>query len=279
MERYKITILGCGSSTGVPSIEAGFGFCDPNNMKNIRSRTSAFLEIFDDNNLVNSILFDTSTDFRQQALDNNIKSIDAILYTHAHADHIYGLDDVRSINRLTRKEILCYASSKTASSIEKAYDYIFKNRIVDKHIIAPSDLINKPMIKMNIIEYNDEFKIRSCINNKDILIKTALQHHCKTETMGFVINDKIGYATDFHALSEYALKIYKNLSLLIVSATVVNSHPSHATFEEVLKIIEKLNPKKAIITHMSAEIDYEKHSKNLPNNVILAHDGLVISID
>lgn len=268
---YKLTILGCGSSSGVPTIENGWGNCNPNNSKNIRTRTSALLTVnylggnSTKEKQIFNILFDVTPDFRQQALNNKIQQIDTIFFTHHHADHIYGIDDLRSINRLMQKPIPVYATEETYKAIQKTYYYIF-NRPDPKLV---KDIFYKPVLDFNQFNYYDTLTL-----HKDIHINTTLQDHGRISTAGFIIDNKIGYITDFLKLSEKTLNMYKNLEVIIIAGVTIKPHPSHMSIYETLDIIEILKPKKAIITHMSEQLDYDFLQTLLPANVIAGYDGL-----
>jgi phosphoribosyl 1,2-cyclic phosphate phosphodiesterase len=264
--QYKITILGCGGSAGVPSIENGWGSCNPNNPKNYRTRTSMFLEVLNHN-----ILFDVGPDFRTQALLNNIKKIDSLLFTHPHADHIYGLDDIRSINRTMNKAIDTYLSKETYETLQKAFHYIFLTN--DNKL--NHDTFYKPVLNFNVVDYFDNFTL----NNGKISIKTTKHNHGRIDTMGYVIDGRIGYATDFVTMDSKSIEAYKNLDLLIISAFTKNPHICHMTLEEVISLVQnQLKPKQAILTHMGVGLDYEEISNILPSNIKMGFDGLVVVV-
>lgn len=269
---YKITILGCGSSSGVPTIENGWGNCNPENPKNIRTRTSALLTVSyfeaNSNNLkaMFNILFDVTPDFRQQALNNNIKQVDTILFTHHHADHIYGIDDLRSINRLMQKSIPAYATKETLEALKKTHYYIFNKP--NPNLVK--DIFYKPILDFNLFDYYDTLTL-----NKDIIINTALQDHGKISSVGFIIDNKIGYITDFLKLSNKTLAMYKNLAVIVIAGVTLKPHPSHMSIYEILELIKFLKPQRAIITHMSEQLDYDFLKGLLPKNVVAGYDGLV----
>lgn len=271
-KKYKLTILGCGSSSGVPSIEDGYGKCDPNNPKNNRTRTSAFLEIYYNNSNSYKILFDCSPDFRSQALASNITHIDSIFFTHNHSDHIYGIGELRSINRLMHKAIDCYANLDTYNSIKEAFSYIFNNPVsINKVKENKSDTFYKPALNFQIIDFYQTITL-----NNDIKISTTQHTHGNLETLGYIIDNKIVYATDISFLSEKTLNSYKNMDVIVISAVTDGPHYAHMKLAEIIKTLEYLKPKKAYLIHMSTALDYQTIINSTPNFIKPAYDGLII---
>jgi phosphoribosyl 1,2-cyclic phosphate phosphodiesterase len=271
---YKITILGCGGSIGVPSIERGWEDCNPNNPKNARSRTSAYLSICEEGQPDYHVLFDVGPDFRAQALRENIKAVDSILFTHAHADHILGIDEIRSINRIMQKEIDAYGAAQTNAVIKQTFHYVFAERAINYNPDATvDDIFFRPRINLHDIEYHNEFSLENRTQ-----VYPVKQIHGRIETTGFIIDNKIGYATDFVYLPQETIEKYKNLDLLMVSAFTTRKHSSHMKLAEVLELLEYLNPKRAVLIHMGATMDYDTLLKTLPNNIIPAYDGLKIEV-
>lgn len=254
----KIIILGSGTSQGVPKIGCYCETCISKNPKDKRLRTSAYIETQGQ-----KILIDTSVDFRQQMLNNNITDLDAILYTHHHVDHILGLDDVRQINQLHKKYIDLYGNNLTMEEIKTTFRYAF-NEEMTKHLAVP-------LIKINKIE-NKNFKIR----NIDIIPIEVM--HGKLPIFGYRIGN-FAYITDCSRIPETELKKLKGLDVLILNALRIEPHPTHLNVEEAVRMAEKLKPKKTYLTHMTHDINHDKINSELPKHIELAYDGLTININ
>jgi len=260
----RLTILGSGAAPGVPSLGRGWGACNPENPKNRRLRTSAFLE-YDDVKL----LIDTCPDLRLQLLANNIRYLDGILYTHAHADHVHGIDDIREINRIIRQNLNFYAGRKTVSYIRHSFPYLLSkpNKV--------NDVIRLPSMVPNIIKANHAFEIKGL---KITPIK--LLYHCP-ECLGYIFNDgEIVYVADFKAIAESGYKrILRRPKLLVLPLTTPYGQPAHAGMEDVMAVIERINPEKAVINHMATECDYDEIMALTPENVVPAFDNMSIEIE
>ena len=252
---FEVTILGCGSSTGAPAIGNNWGDCDPNNPKNKRMRSSILVK--DENN---TILIDAGPDLRQQLLNSNVKNIDAVFVTHGHADHIHGIDDFRFLNVLMNKDIDLFASQTTIKQIEEKFGYVF-----EKLNPKSNGYYYKPCLIPNIIKPSFQ------VNNLDI--KTFDQNHGFSISTGFRINN-IAISTDVVDLDTEAFENLDNLDLWIVDCLRFKPHKTHAHLEKTLQWIDKVKPKKSILTHMNYEVDYNEISKILPKNCYAAFDGM-----
>lgn len=257
----RLIILGSGASMGVPSLNSGYGSCDPNNPKNNRLRSSTYLEY---NGL--KLLFDTPPDLRLQLLAQNIRKLDAVFFTHFHADHIYGIDDLREINRISRKDIDIYAGKITMKLIKKRFPYIISDKKEFQGCIL------KPSMIPHVVKANQPFYI------KDVKITPIkMVGHCD-ECLGYVFDDgEFVFVSDFKFLASSAFKmIKKNPKLMVIPLTVLEQARKHANLQEVIENIEKINPSKAIINHMSNECDFEFISKSTPDNVEVAYDNMIV---
>ena len=254
----KFTILGCGSSLGIPRIDGFYGNCDPKNKKNIRSRCSALIR---SKNL--NILIDTSPDIKSQLLQNNITNIDKVFYTHLHADQTHGINELRVFSLKFKKKIPIYADKITRKYLEDTFEYCFKS-----YNNYPSILEAKSLKQKHI--FND--------NKKKIIIKSLKVDHGSIKSICYIINDKCAYVPDVKKIKDKDLKYLKKLKYFIVDCLGYNSHPTHFNLKDALHVVNKIKPKRVILTNLSNEIDYNQIKKMLPKNVIPAHDGLTVLI-
>lgn len=255
----KITILGCGGSGGVPLIGNNWGLCDPNNPKNRRLRPSILVEDGD-----TAILVDSSPDMRQQLLSANVQKLDAVLYTHAHADHLHGIDDLRGINRIMQKAIPIYANRPTLDEIEKCFGYVLK-------LLPDGHGFYKPQLIPHEISGGSKIQIGP------VDITAFEQDHGFMKTMGFRFGD-FAYSTDVVNMPEEAFAALHGIKIWVVDCFIDEPHNTHSHLAKTLEWIERVKPDRAILTHMSARLDYEKLKKRLPAHVEPAFDGLVLKL-
>lgn len=256
LQSMKLTILGCGTSTGVPVIGCRCNVCLSTNPRNRRTRACALLSANGKN-----ILIDTPPDLRRQALANNIERVDAIIFTHDHADHIFGLDDIRSFNFAQTGPIPIYAGKKVMARIKILFDYIWDPN-------APMGG-GKPLLDAHPIEGKFElFGIK--VEPVEIL-------HGPQTIYGYRIFD-FAYLTDCSGIPAQSLNRLKALDLLVIGALRFRPHPTHFSVREALIQIEKINPKRAILTHLSHSFDYEEFNSSLPKQVQLAYDGMAVEL-
>jgi len=251
----KFTILGCGSSLGAPWITNYTGSLKKN-LKNIRSRCCAHIKF---GNL--SVAIDTSPDVKNQYLKNKIKSLDAIIYTHEHADQATGIFEMRPFYWINKKRIPVYGSKRTIKALEKTYTFCFKPR----HGY-------KPIMTTHIIKNN--FKIKK--KKKILNIKSFDVKHGLINATGFVFK-KIAYISDCNSIPKDSMKNLFNLNYLVIDCLRKDKHPSHFNLEESLNLIKLIKPKKAILTNLHVDLDYDFLKKILPSNVKPAYDGLSFS--
>jgi phosphoribosyl 1,2-cyclic phosphate phosphodiesterase len=252
----KVTVLGSGSSGGVPLIGNYWGECDPNNKKNTRMRVSVSVELKNGK----TIIIDTSPDLRVQALNNKMKNIDAVLWTHAHADHANGIDDLRQFLWTKKEELPVYGSLDTINSLKKRFDYVFSKK----------NNYFKPPLDVNILSQG-EFNL--C--GEDAYAFNQI--HGKEITFGYRI-DKFAYSTDVKEFPLESEQYLYDLDLWIVDCVRFEPHYSHSHYEQTISWINKYKPKKAVLTHLGAWLDYDKLLKLCPKNVFPAYDGLIINL-
>ncbi len=257
----KVIFLGAGASPGVPSISCGWGDCNPDNPKNRRRRTSTFYKIEGVN-----ILVDTSPDLRAQLLDNNIFDIDGVCYTHAHFDHICGIDELREINRRTHKPLDVYAPKEVMSEIKLRYGYMVVKDNKSDFYLSRGGLV--PCV----VKPNHEFYLK---NIKIIPLK-LLGHNASS--FGYIINDEIVHLSDFKTLSNSAMERIMAIrpKLLVMPLTVVDTHKHHVGLNEAMSYVEKINPEKVVFNHMASECDYDYVNEHTPDYVEPAYDNLVL---
>lgn len=252
----KLTFLGTGTSQGIPVIGSNHPVCLSEDSRDKRLRTSAYIEV-DGKHLV----IDTGPDFRQQMLSNQVKQVDAILYTHEHRDHTAGFDDIRPFNFMQKKDMPLYCSDRVAEAMRRDYAYVFE---ANKYPGAPGAVIHE-------IE-NKPFEVEGV----NVLPIEVL--HMNLPVFGFRIND-LTYITDAKTISVKEKQKIKGSKVLILNCLRIKEHYSHFNLEEALSLVEELEPEQAYFTHISHLLGFhEEVSKTLPNNVKLAYDGLQIEI-
>ena len=253
----KIIILGCGSSLGSPWITNYWGKCNKKNRRNIRTRCSIFIK---NKNL--SVLIDTSPDIKKQILDNKIKDIDYVLYTHEHADQTNGIFELRPFFWKKQKEINVYANKRTLKILMNRYDYCF---IGGKGYV--------PILKGNLIK-----KYFTLSKNKNKIKFTSFPvSHGQINSTAYVFN-KIAYLSDCNGIEAKYLTCLMNLKYLIIDCLKINRHPSHFNLEQAMHISRIIKPKKTILTNLHTDLDYDFLRKKLPKNIIPAFDGMTLNI-
>lgn len=258
---FKVTILGCGASAGVPIIGNIWGNCDPKNPKNRRTRSSIFIEYES-----TKLLVDTSPDMRHQLLQNNISNFDAIFYTHEHADHTHGIDDLRVVYYLNgNKSIPVYSDKRCLDELKQRFPYLFG---IGENAATPEDF--QVFLESHYIDIAP-FKI------KDIPITPFLQDHGTITTLGFRIDD-FAYSTDAVELDDAAFEALKGVKVWIVDCLRMTPSKVHAHLDKTLEWIDRVKPEKAYFIQMSKDLDYDTLCDQLPSHIRPAYDGLVIEI-
>ena len=256
--KVKFTLLGTGSSMGVPRPDGFFGNCDPKNKKNYRTRCSALIS-FNKNN----ILIDTSPDLRGQLLSQKITTIDEVLYTHCHADQTHGINDLRVFFLKKKKKINVYCDKLTTNYLTKNFSYCF----IKKYDYPP-------ILKIKSLKKN--FMLGT--TGKRINIKAIKVKHGLIDSIAYVVNNKIAYISDANDFYKKDYIHFKKLEYLIIDCLRFNKHPSHFNLDDVLKVTKSLEPKKTILTNLHSDLDYNQLLKILPNNIRPGYDGLAVII-
>lgn len=251
------TILGCGSAGGVPSISRGWGLCDPTNPKNRRLRPSILVETE-----TTRLLVDTSPDCREQLLGVGIDRLDGVLYTHDHADHLHGIDDLREVNRAMGRPFPVFGSSEVLASIRTRFAYVVG-------AVEAGQTIYKPML--DFTELQPRFPVG------DIEVVSFDQDHGYCRTTGYRFGP-LAYSTDVVDLPEESFAALAGIDTWIVGCLTLTPHPTHAHLDKVLEWIERIKPRQAWLTHMTPSLDYEALKARLPAGVAPAYDGLRITV-
>ena len=256
MPEVTITVLGSGTSMGVPTLGCDCKVCTSSDPRDNRLRPSIMLQYHG-----RTVLIDTTPDFRQQALRERISRIDAILFTHSHADHIMGLDDVRPLNLRQKGEIPIYGSAETLSTIQASFNYIFDN-------VNPESAI--PRLSMHPLTFEG-------VDLFGLHFKPILLHHGRSFVYGYRFGDA-AYLTDHSTIPEESMAKLSGLDVLFLDALRHKPHPTHTTVTAALTYVEQLSPKRAFFTHISHDLPHESTESRFPARVRLAYDGLRIQV-
>ncbi len=255
--RARVTILGCGTSTGVPSIGCTSPVCFSDDPKNKRLRPSIIIEHAGGN-----LLVDTGPDLREQALRHRITRVDAVVYTHFHADHTHGIDDLRAFNFLMGKPIPCYAYPNTVEILRKNFSYIFGDGR-DYGNFRP---------QLTVEEIGDE-----AFGAAGLEVVPFALDHAGMKVMGLRVGD-FAYATDCNAIPEKSMETLRGVRILVIDALRHRRHPSHFTVAEALEVVREIAPEQTYFTHTNYELEYHETNRSLPGGVELAYDGLCFDV-
>ncbi len=264
MARLVFTILGCGSSGGVPRLGGHWGACDPQNPKNMRRRCSMLVERFE-GEAVTRVLIDTSPDMRAQLLDLGIGTLDAVVYTHEHADHVHGLDDLRMIVFNTRQRLPVYADGKTTNSLIDRFGYAF---------IQPEGSPYPPILDLRPLAGPIEIEGAGGA----IPFVPFEVNHGSIDALGLRIHD-LAYLPDVAVMNDAAFAALNELDCWVVDALRYKPHPTHAHLELTLEWIAKVRPRRAVLTNMHIDLDYATVDAETPEHVTPAFDGMRIEYE
>jgi len=262
----KVTILGCGTSGGVPRIGNIWGACDPNNPRNRRRRCSLLVQRAE-GTAATTVLVDSSPDIREQLLDVGTRWLDGVLYTHDHADHVHGIDDLRMVAYNGHRKVEAFYDAVTGQILRQRFDYCFEPLPGSEY---------PAILNGHEIKAGEVVRIEGAGGVIDAL--PFRQGHGQIETLGFRFGN-IAYSPDVSDFPPETLKHLQGLDVWIIDALRYSPHPSHFSVEEALSWIARIKPKRAVLTHMHVDLDYARLASELPEGVEPAYDGMVLTTD
>ncbi|TCT30237.1 phosphoribosyl 1,2-cyclic phosphate phosphodiesterase [Martelella mediterranea] len=263
----RFTILGCSSSPGVPRINGDWGACDPNNPNNRRTRASLLVEQIGPDGGVTTVVIDTGPDFRAQMIRAGVSHLDAVLFTHPHADHIHGIDDIRGFFHAQRHRIPIYADERTMERLIDGFSYCLK---------TPEDSAYPPIAEPFVIEDI----------TKPVVIEGAggamrflphRQQHGDITSLGYRLGD-VAYCTDVSDFPPESIEVLSGIGTIIIDALQYRPHPSHLSLQQALDWIQAFGARRAILTHMHIPLDYETVCRETPDHVEPAYDGMQFEV-
>ncbi|MGL4488068.1 MAG: MBL fold metallo-hydrolase [Rhizobiaceae bacterium] len=267
MALMRFTVLGCGSSPGVPRISGDWGDCDPNEPRNRRTRAALLVERIAEDGGKTVVVIDTGPDFRAQMLAAKVTHLDGVVYTHAHADHIHGIDDLRGYWISQRELIQTYSDDATYARLMEGFGYCFQK---------PEGSSYPPIVARSRIEHYQRFSVMGA--GGEIVFEPLKQVHGSAHSLGFRIGG-LAYCTDVSDFPERNIAALQGLDVLIIDALQYQPHPSHLSLSETLHWIDVLKPKRAYLTHMHTPLDYMSISRETPDHVLPSYDGMTIELE
>jgi phosphoribosyl 1,2-cyclic phosphate phosphodiesterase len=260
-----VTILGCGSSGGVPRVGSGWGACDPANPRNRRRRCSILVERQSTAGTT-SVLVDTSPDLREQLLDAGVNRLDAVLFTHDHADHLHGIDDLRPLVVHMRRRMPVYADEKTGAVLRERFGYCFE---------TPPGSEYPPILTEHRIRAGEPVAIDG--SGGTVTGLPFVLQHGNGEALGFRFADLV-YANDVSAVPDGSMPVFAGVDTLVLDALRHTPHPTHFSLPEALAFIDRVHPRRAVLTNMHNDMDYADLAATLPPTVEPAYDGMRLTV-
>lgn len=260
---YRLIVLGCGSSGGVPRLGPAWGACDPQQPKNRRRRCSVLIERIGKQGRT-SVLVDTSPDLRDQLLSARVEALDAVVYTHDHADHTHGIDDLRMVAYAMKRRIDVHFDAPTRASLEQRFKYCFE---------TPPGSSYSPILNGHDLQHGVPLEIDGA--GGPLRLLPFVQQHGDIPSLGFRVAG-LAYSPDVSDIPPESVELLQGLDVWIVDALRPQPHPSHFHLKRALDWIDRLAPKRAILTHMTAELDYDTLKRQLPAHVEPAFDGMTV---
>jgi len=261
-----LTILGSGSSAGVPRPALGWGACDPANPKNRRRRCSAMVERIGENGTTR-VVIDTSPDLREQLIDANVDHIDAVFLTHEHADQTHGMDDLRSVVLHQKRRIPTYLNQSTANDINQRFSYCFE---------SPPGSSYPPILERRSIEAGESETIDG--KGGPITLTAFLVQHGSIPALGYRVGNA-AYTPDLNGIPPESFAALENLDLWVIDGLRYTPHSSHFSVADALHWIARFKPRRAVITNMHADLDYEELRCKLPSGVVPGYDGMRLELE
>ncbi len=264
MAALRVTILGCGSSGGVPRLGNLWGDCDPHDPRNARRRCAVLVERVDAGG-VTRVLIDTGPDLRAQLLDAGVGVLDAVIYTHSHADHVHGLDDLRMIFFNTRRRLDVWADAATERDLRARFGYAFE---------APEGSEYPPILNLHPIENDADITVTGA--GGALIFRPLRVAHGSIDALGFRVGN-VAYLPDVSEIYPAAWDALQGLECWIVDALRRTPHPTHAHLARTLDWIARAAPRRAVLTNMHVDLDYATVAAETPDHIVPAHDGLVLT--
>ncbi|MDA0989354.1 MAG: MBL fold metallo-hydrolase [Verrucomicrobia bacterium] len=256
----KLTFLGTGTSVGVPAIGCDCAVCTSSDPRNRRRRASIYLEAGDQ-----KLVVDTPPDFREQALAYQLKRVDAVLFTHSHADHVFGFDDIRRFNAIQDTVIPAYGHTETLGNLKRIFDYVVAEP--DPHVYRP---------RIVFVETSSEFRIG------EIAVRPIPVEHGPMATQGYCFEHagfRIAYVPDCHRMGDNEVAWLQGVDVMILNALRHRPHTTHMALDESLALLERIGAKRSFCVHMCHDLDHAETEADLPSTIRLAYDGLVLTLD